>query len=143
MIKVNNKSVDIEHFPDGTQKLSIKGIDKSSGNFLIDWRYEKEEELSTLIYITKSLRNKPYSKSISLKMYYLPNARMDRTQEQDEVFTLRIFAEVINWLNFESVEILDVHSNVGIALINNAIIKTPKIYIDEVIRKLIQMMILI
>lgn len=61
-----------------------------------------------------------------------------RIHEKDEVFTLKCFADVINWLNFDLVEILDVHSNVGAALINNVLIETPKIYINEVIRKLEQ-----
>lgn len=69
-------------------------------------------------------------------MNYLPNARMDRIHEKDEVFTLKSFADVINWLNFDLVEILDVHSNVGAALINNVIIETPEIYINEVIRRI-------
>lgn len=138
MIKVNDEVINIEHFPDGTQKLSVEYMWKASGSYNIDWRYEKEEELSTLIFITRHLRNNPYTKSVRLKMNYLPNARMDRIHEKDEVFTLKCFADVINWLNFDLVEILDVHSNVGAALINNVLIETPKIYINEVIRKLEQ-----
>lgn len=136
MIKVNDEIINIEHFPDGTQKLSVKCMWKASGNYSIDWRYEKEEEFSALIFITRHLKNNPYTKSVRLKMNYLPNARMDRIHEKDEVFTLKSFADVINWLDFDLVEIMDVHSNVGAALINNAIIEIPKIYINEVIRKI-------
>ena len=136
MIKVNDEVIRVEHFPDGTQKLSIESIWNASGSYDIDWRYEKEEELSTLIFITRHLRNTPYTKSVELKMNYLPNARMDRIHEKQEVFTLKSFADVINWLNFDLVKILDVHSNVGAALINNAVIETPKIYIDKVIKKI-------
>lgn len=136
MIKVNDEVIDIEHFPDGTQKLSVESMWRASGDYSIDWRYEKEEELSTLIYITRHLRNNPYTKSVRLKMNYLPNARMDRIHERDEVFTLKSFADVINWLDFDLVTILDVHSNVGAALIDNVIIETPKIYINEVIKQI-------
>lgn len=136
MIKVNDEAINIEHFPDGTQKLSVESMWKASGDYVIDWKYEREEELSTLIYITRHLRNNPYTKSVRLKMNYLPNARMDRIHEKQEVFTLKSFADVINWLDFDLIEILDIHSNVGAALINNAIIETPKIYIDKVIRKI-------
>lgn len=136
MIKVNNEIINIEHFPDGTQKLSVECMWRASGDYVIDWRYEKEEEVATLIYITRHLKNSPWTRSVRLKMYYLPNARMDRIHEKQEVFTLKSFAEVINWLDFDLVRILDVHSNVGAALINNAIVETPKIYIDEVIKKI-------
>lgn len=136
MIKVNDEVINIEHFPDGTQKLSVESMWNASGGYSIKWRYEKEEELSTLIFITRHLRNNPYTKSISLRMNYLPNARMDRIHSKDEVFTLKSFADVINWLNFDLVEILDVHSNVGAALIDNVVIGTPKIYIKEVIKRI-------
>ena len=99
----------------------------------IKWFYEKEEELSTLIYITRHIKNLPYVGLLNLYMYYLPNARMDRIHEDSEVFTLKSFADVINWLDFDYIEILDVHSNVGKALINNANFVTPKQYIEKAI----------
>lgn len=136
MIKVNDEVINIEHFPDGTQKLSVECMWKASGNYSIDWRYEKEEEFSTLIFITRHLKNNPYTKSVRLKLNYLPNARMDRIHKKDEVFTLKSFVDVINWLDFDLVEIMDVHSNVGSALINNAIVENPKIYIADVISKI-------
>ena len=53
-------------------------------------------------------------------MPYLPHARMDRIKNPDtEVFTLKYFCEVINSLNFDSVVVVDAHSNVGPALLNN------------------------
>lgn len=130
MIKLNNKEVKIEHFPDGTQRLNDIYIDEEN---VIEWFYEKEEELSTLIYLTRHLKNLSYVHSIKLQMLYLPNARMDRIADDREVFTLKSFADVINWLNFDVVRILDVHSNVGSALINKAEILSPKDYISMAI----------
>ena len=54
MIKVNGEVIKIEHYPDGTQKLHIDHIfEWCCCDYNIDWRYEKEEELSSLIYITR------------------------------------------------------------------------------------------
>lgn len=50
-----------------------------------------------------------------------------------EVFTLRGFADAINWLRFDVVRVLDVHSNVGAALLNNVLVCTPEKYLKEVI----------
>ncbi len=69
-------------------------------------------------------------------MFYLPNARMDRIHDQGEVFTLKGFADVINWLEFDRVEVLDVHSNVGAALLNRVYVFNPREYIDEVIEQI-------
>ena len=71
MILVNGIPVNIEHFPDGTQKININEF---SLNYSILWKYEKEEELSTLIYITKHLRDIDCHCTIELFVDYLPNA---------------------------------------------------------------------
>lgn len=131
MILVNGIPVNIEHFPDGTQKININEF---SLNYSILWKYEKEEELSTLIYITKHLRDIDCHCTIELFVDYLPNARMDRTHDMREVFTLKYFADVINWLDFDVVHVLDVHSNVGEALINRLSIQSPQIYIELVLK---------
>ena len=134
MIKINDKIINIKHFPDGTQRLSVECIHTACGDYLIDWKYEKEEELSALIYITRHLKNDPRTKFVGLNLKYLPNARMDRIYRQEEIFTLKGFADAINWLEFDTVKVLDVHSCVGEALINNIVIETPRNYINKVIR---------
>lgn len=115
MILFNDTQVSIEHFPDGTQRIHLD-VDKA-GDSNIKWLYQNDEELASLIYITKHFRDKCSGK-LNLWLIYVPNARMDRTHNSYEVFTLKHFAEVINWLNFDQVKILDPHSNVTPALLN-------------------------
>ena len=145
MIYVNNKKVDIKHFPDGSQRLFEAGLDdvlnSRAGNydvmfFNIEWVYESDEELVTIMYLLRHYREKipvPYldRTKFRLIMNYLPNARMDRTKEVCEVFTLKYFCEFINSLNFDEVVVLDPHSNVGVALLNNLIVKSSEIYIKK------------
>lgn len=137
MISINGREVKIEHFPDGTQRLNIKEIidDAWSMNYKyhIAWRYEKEEEMSTLIYITRHLRNIPRTSFMSLHIPYIPNARMDRIHDRGEVFTLKSFADVINWLQFDEVFILDPHSNVSESLID----RCRKIDVKHIIQNVI------
>lgn len=64
-------------------------------------------------------------------MPYLTNARMDRTKNKEEVFTLKYFADVINWLEFDRVCVLDVHSDVSKSLINKCDFKNPLQYIED------------
>lgn len=54
----------------------------------------------------------------------------------EEVFTLRGFADAINWLRFDVVRVLDVHSNVGAALLNNVLVCTPEKYLKEVMEQI-------
>lgn len=135
MISLNGREVKVEHFPDGTQRINLMLNDMFTDVDKITWKFEKEEELSTLIYVTKHLKNFPEAYKIYLNLPYLPNARMDRIRSSEEVFTLKGFADVINWLQFDCVTVLDVHSNVASALLNNVQVYNPKSYIDIAISK--------
>ena len=56
----------------------------------------------------------------SLQIGYLPYARQDRICNKYEAFSLKVIAEIINNLNFDSVTLIDPHSEVATALINNS-----------------------
>lgn len=80
-----------------------------------------------LWYLLKHLRA-THSKHASYELFlpYIPNARMDRVKQEDEVFTLKWFAEFINSLAFDKVTVIDPHSNVATALIDNVYVVEPE-----------------
>lgn len=123
MILVNNTKVEPNKFPDGTFNLKIN--EELINDINIKWKYESEEELSLLYYIVKFIRSKEFRSEIILHLPYIPNARMDRVKNENEVFTLKFFCEFINSLNFKFVNVWDPHSNVSVALLNNVIIQYP------------------
>lgn len=129
MITLNGKKVEIDSFPDGT--LLLKEKDAAQYNHAtIRWTYENDREFLALIYLTKHLRAN-HVEYIHLSMPYIPNARMDRVKNEEDVFTLKYFAEILNSLNFNSVSVLDPHSSVSEALINNLDVYTPFRYINK------------
>lgn len=134
MLKLNGKTVELGHFPDGT--LLIKeNVPKDYDNnrtATITWKYENDAEMVALIYLTKHLKAHGVYK-IHLNMPYIPNARQDRVKSEEDVFTLKYFAEIINSLEFASVTVLDPHSAVSEALIDHIVIKTPKNNIARVL----------
>ena len=133
MIKLNGKIFEQNHFPDGSLLLKASvGYDVCLRSAYIDWFFENNEELVTLIYLTKHLRDRGV-KHIDLCMPYIPNARQDRTRYAEDVFTLKYFADIINYLNFDSVTVLDPHSSVSEALINNIDIDFGRAWIAEAI----------
>lgn len=134
MLKWNGEIIAQNHFPDGTLKL-ITGMPyymPESGKPII-WQYESDAELFSLICLVKHIHRCFPGLTPSLEMPYLPHARMDRVKDDSDVFTLKYFAEVINSLQFKSVRILDPHSNVGPALLNNARVLSPVSYIQHAI----------
>jgi len=110
MIYINNQKLVPSKFPDGTLRLSINPVGESAD---IIWHFENNEELVTLYFAVKHLRDHG-TKHISLNMPYIPNARMDRVKNDDEVFTLKYFADFINSLQFDSVTVRDPHSAVSL-----------------------------
>lgn len=56
---------------------------------------------------------------IELFLPYLSYSRQDRVCASGESFSLKVFANLLNSLNFKKVTTLDCHSDVGTALINN------------------------
>lgn len=142
MIKVNDEIVKIERFPDGTPKINIDPamIEEKEYNhsywITIDWLYENDEELFYLFLVKKHIEKLFVNTHYALNLPYIPNARMDRVKNQDEVFTLKYFCDFINSLNFDIVWVLDPHSYVSEALINNIEVSQPDGYILTAIKSM-------
>lgn len=135
MIRLNGDPIEIGSFPDGT--ILMKQGDDGKTCADIDWYYENDRELVALIYLTKHLRRLGYE-FIDLYMPYIPNARQDRVKNPEDVFTLKYFAEILNDLKFRTITVLDPHSTVSEALINNISIENPQTHIVDVMGKLME-----
>lgn len=143
MIKINDTVIDIQHFSDGSQKLvgihipeRLKG-DKYTSLFEIVWKYENESELVTLIYIVNYIRDIYVRNNyITLQMLWVPNARMDRVESENDVFTLKYFSQIINSLKFNKVIVLDPHSRVTNALIDRVKVVPAEHFIQKAIEEI-------
>ncbi len=140
MIRINKNNINVNKFPDGTLLLKERIPDedekrKEERKAVITWLFENNEELVTLIYLAGHLRAHGIT-NLSLDMPYIPNARQDRVKTREDVFTLKYFAEVINWLDFETVTVLDPHSSVSEALINKIQVRTPEAYIRKAVDRI-------
>ena len=112
-------------FPDGTKLLKF---DPRRDEYTITWLYDSDDELFQLIALTKHLKNKGCK--VWLNLPYVPNARMDRVKNSEEVFTLKAFADTINWLGFEEVRISNPHSTVSEALFDRVVVDFECVYGD-------------
>ena len=116
MIQLNEHIISNDRFPDGTLLMKLPFSPKPSNE--IRWHYENDAELFKLICLVKTMREMYKGVRIDLFMPYLPNARQDRVKNPEDVFTLKYFCEIINSLEFDTVFVTDVHSNVGLALLD-------------------------
>lgn len=138
MIKIDDKEVVLSRFPDGTLHLTPEINDVNlcnSRRIVISWHYEGDEEMAAILFLTKHIQSLGFE--VILDLPYIPNARQDRVKDSvEDVFTLKYFAEFINALKFHSVFVLDPHSNVSAALIDNVEVETPREYIDVTIESI-------
>lgn len=131
MVKANGYT--INSFPDGTPLIK-KDLHTQLSMDVVDivWTFESMAELPTVIMIAKDAKDR--GAPIQLFMPYIPNARMDRAHDED-VFTMKWFADEINRCEFNRVVVFDPHSDVAPALINRCEVHTPIREICEVIEE--------
>ena len=136
MIRVGNVEIKQNQFPDGTllMKFDPNGDEfDPRGNMVVEWYYESDAELFSLICVKRHL-DRVYSYSdVVLYMPYIPHARMDRVKSDEDVFTLKYFCEVINSLKFKVVHVRDAHSNVSLALLENVVEEGVEWYVHNAI----------
>lgn len=113
----------ITQYPDGQQDILILNkVEKKE--WTIFSRFNSFKDLELILLATKALRRLGI-KEISLNIPYLLGARSDRQfQEGGTSYLVDIIAPIINAQNYESVLVLDVHSDVAAACIDNLIL-TP------------------
>ena len=143
MISIGGVAVIPKSFPDGTQKIdfSLGVISQEiieNKTVYITWLYESDQELFSLLCISKNIKEHfPWLRQ-ALVMPYIPNARFDRVKEPDECFTLKYFAEIINSLGFVRVIVTDPHSDVSTALIDHVEVIRGASYITQTCCKVLK-----
>jgi ribose-phosphate pyrophosphokinase len=133
MIRIEGQEILQKNFPDNSLLLKLETTDLSYGKITIDWFYENDSELFTLICIKRYLDDNFNKKGVYLNMPYIPHARMDRVKNKEDVFTLKYFCEVINSLNFSAVYVRDAHSNVSLALLDRVLNFDVTFYIGKAV----------
>ncbi len=95
-------------------------------NVYIEWEKEpniyaritSSDDLMLVLLYADAIKRQGYS-DINLIMYYVPYGRQDRVCNPGEAFSLKVFCDIINSVGFKSVYIMDPHSDVTPALLNN------------------------
>lgn len=121
--------VKVDAFSAGETKFELPD-DKRAHYRGIYWYYENDSEMFVIMCLVNEM---PALKKY-LYMPYFPHARMDRTKSVKDVFTLKWFCKWLNSLKFDFIEVLDPHSDVCVALLDNVYVHP----IDDKINKAIE-----
>lgn len=135
MIKVGDKIINFGQFSDGSCHVNIN-CETLSQHTPVTWLYRGDDsEFMYLWFLMQHLyAHESYKRTLILP--FLPNSRQDRTKNDDDVFTLKYFAQLINAFKLNKVETFDVHSNVAAALVNNIKVISPAETVDELLSTL-------
>lgn len=97
---------------------------------IITHRVNSSTDLMRVVMATDALRRIGH-REIHLYMPYLPYARQDRVMVKGEPLSVKVFAQIINSCNFDSVTVLDPHSDVGPALFDRIQIDTNHDFVQR------------
>lgn len=102
-------------------KLQEEFLDYSKvDRVVITHRVNSSDDLMKILMAVDALRLEGIRR-FDLIMPYIPYARQDRKCDTGEAFSLKVFTKIINSVGFESVLVLDSHSDVAPALLDNCI----------------------
>ena len=124
---VNTIDYTVYRYPDGQQSIIINTyirpyipeINSKSAGILIKSRLNNFKDLELIICATQALRNLGVEK-ISLYVPYFLGSRSDRKFEDGSIHYLKqVICPIINSQGFDKVTVIDPHSDVLEALLNN------------------------
>lgn len=132
-------------FSGGEPHIRIGEIDRD-GNWKVDasnWdvitithRIRSFNDMGKLIAAVNALRQPQLLKpgtALRLFVPYFPGARQDRVANIGEALTVKMYADLINMMKFDYVAIVDGHSDVASAVINNCNDLHPYRFYDQCI----------
>jgi ribose-phosphate pyrophosphokinase len=117
MILVNKQEVNFTKFPNGEGCLDLDFRKHLSLHNRITFKYEGDSSLMELLMFKKAIENDRCQNDLTI--VYMPYSRMDR-KGGNYLFTLKYISEFINSLKFHKVYIIEPHSDVCLALVDNS-----------------------
>lgn len=145
-IPVHHPEIEFEMLKFNGGEMHIKlnnNIDYSNiNNVVISHRIKNGDDIMQIAIAKDALERKGV-KNFDLVMPYVPYARQDRQCAEGESFTLRVFSDIINAMNFNKVWIFDAHSDVAPALIRNSYNIPNHEYVRDAIKQIDRHLLLI
>ena len=131
-VPIPQPEIEYKKFVFSGGEVHVKLSEIEGNKAVITHRLTNSDKIMELLLATDALRRIGYNK-IALCIPYLPYARQDRVCVQGEPLSVKVFADIINAQKYKAVYILDAHSDVAPALINNCSNDNNHQYVDMAI----------
>ena len=131
---LNGEEINYEAFTFAGGELHIK-IDASelADSVTITHRLNAFADIGLLYLAVDALRRMGV-KRLDLFVPYFPAARQDRLMVAGEPLSVKVYADLINKLHFETVTILDPHSDVTAAVLDRCVVVSNHSFIHQVVQ---------
>lgn len=144
MIKINGLELaEQSTFPGGETHIKLpdlahlkqtidfrkKNVSSALPSILVEAKIRSASDLMQLILVKDALDESFLKETKGLKIMYMPYARQDRVCNLGEAFSARVFANLLNSMEFEVIITADVHSNVILEYLVTPVIQ---ISVDEI-----------
>lgn len=120
-------------FYGGEPHIKIEPFFDVNEKVLVTHRVNSFNDMGLLCVAIDALKRMGVSK-IDLFIPYFPGARQDRVMVPGEPLTVKVYAEIINSMQLNKVIILDAHSEVAPAVLNNCEVIPNYSFIGEVLK---------
>lgn len=135
MILINGKEFNSSEFHNGEVIFKKTPIINQDNN-VIEMKFQDNRDITALLFARQWLTDVALGATCDLVMQYCPYERMDR-EINDQLFSMKYFADILSKFDFNRVYILDPHSEVcinqlgdaGIKIMQNSLVH----YIKEVV----------
>lgn len=130
MLKANNVVFGTDFFSNG--EVSYKPFKANSDRNDFELFFQSNKDITDLLFAVNYVKDIEPGSDLYLRMLYVPYGRMDRPIE-GYIYSLKLFAQIINSCGFKAVYTLDNHSEGIVKLINNVIELDLNSYIEDVL----------
>ena len=122
-------------FSGGEPHIKINPDFDTTQKVTLTHRLNSFNDLGLLCIAVDALRRMDV-KNIDLFIPYFPAARQDRVMIKGEPLSVKVYADIINGMQFDKVFVFDAHSEVTPALVNNCEVIPNHTFIEAVVKVL-------
>lgn len=110
MIKINGNIFGEHLFPN--KEVVYKEVELHNTVNYIRMNYEDGKDIGDLMFAVQYIKEKKPKSKVELVLNYIPYSRMDR-EINNQVFSLRLFAQIVASMKVDKVYVIDPHSMVS------------------------------
>ncbi len=134
---VDGKEIEFQSFifSGGEPHIKIAPLSADIGAITVTHRLNSFNDLGLLCVAVDALKRMD-AKILNLVIPYFPAARQDRVMVAGEPLSVKVYTDIINALGFLKVTVLDAHSEVTPALLNNCTAVSNHKFILKVVDKI-------